>query len=177
MGADVGADLLGQPDDTAHDRRVAAVESGRDVGGRHQRKDAGIVTQGPAAKPFAHVAVDVDLSCHSCCPKPIAHGRIGQHRFLRQPDLFCLSGVDRPEVDDVAGFTLSYEPDVAADDSRDLGVATEAGDVGAHDDRFQSTRDLDPAQGRAVVDDVGWIGSGLLDQVVGAGQEFEFRPM
>ena len=59
--ADVGADLLRQPDDTAHDRRVAAVEPGRDIRGRHQRQDAGVVAQRPAPKPFAHVAVDVDL--------------------------------------------------------------------------------------------------------------------
>ena len=90
---DVGANLLRQSDDTAHDRRVATVEPGRDIRGRHQRQDAGIVThvQRPNPSPMSQLMlIWVTMIFH---PHHLDDRRLTEQCFSCQPDLFGLAGM------------------------------------------------------------------------------------
>ncbi|MCY1428464.1 hypothetical protein D9M71_443470 [compost metagenome] len=63
MGANRHAVALGQFDGAQHGVGIAGVEAGGDVGAADQRHDRFVdaIANGPWAKSFAHVGIEVDL--------------------------------------------------------------------------------------------------------------------
>src|SRR3990170_988117 len=83
---------------------------------------------------------------------------------------------DRLEARDLAGTRLTDLAEVGADHRRDLRVPPQTGAVDVQDDWLDPARHLDAAHRDRVVDDIGWVGARLFDQVGWPGLERELGP-